>query len=205
VGLWKNESPNFKTRDPQKETVDFIDFLRSKKITKGKVLDLGCGGGRHVILFAKQGFESYGIDFSKTAVKLAKIDAKDKKVEAHLKVGDVLRLPYKKNTFDIVHDSGCLHHLSKRDWNIYLKNVLKVLKKGGYFKLFAFSDNTRYLTGHKILKTKNWIVHKAHYTHFFSKKEIKDFFSEHFNILNIIEEKRKDDLRSFYIAYMQKK
>jgi len=205
VGLWKNESPNFKTRNPQKETIDFIDFLRSKKITKGKALDIGCGGGRHVILFAKQGFQSYGIDFSKTAIKLAKIDAKDKNINANFKVGDVLKLPYKKDTFDIVHDSGCLHHLSKRDWDLYLKNVLKVLKKEGYLKLFVFSDNTKYLTGHKISKTKNWIIHRSHYTHFFSKKEIKELFSGYFKILKIIEEKRKDDLRSFYIAYMQKK
>ena len=205
VGDWENESPNFKTRTPQQETIDFIRFLKQKGIKQGKALDIGCGGGRHAILFAKQGYQSYGVDFSEKAIELAKKDAKDKKVKLNLKVRDILKTDYKKDSFDIIHDTGCLHHLKKEDWNLYLKNILKLLKKGGYYKLFAFSINTKFLTGKKIEKNKNWIVKNNHYTHFFTKKEIKDLFSKHFSIIKILEEKRKQGLRSFYIAYMRKK
>jgi len=205
VGLWEHESPHYKTRTPQKETLDFISFLKNKGITRGKALDLGCGGGRHVIAFAKAGFESYGIDFSKTAIKLANLDAKAKEVKVNLRNGDILKAKYQKNSFDIIHDSGCLHHLKKQEQKIYLKILLNILKPSGYYKLFCFNNHTKFLTGKKISKDKNSIKNKGHYTHFFSKLEIKKTFGKHFKILKIIEEKRKDNLRSFYIAYAQKR
>jgi 2-polyprenyl-3-methyl-5-hydroxy-6-metoxy-1,4-benzoquinol methylase len=126
VGNWENESPNFKTREPQKETLDFIKFLHKNKVT-GKALDLGCGGGRHVIAFAKAGFDSYGIDYSETAIKLAKLDARDKKVKVNLGVGDILTTDYKVK-FDVIHDTGCLHHLRKKDWPIYLRKIKSLMK-----------------------------------------------------------------------------
>ena len=202
VGNWDNESPHYKTRNPQKETLDFIEFLKKNKV-KGRSLDIGCGGGRHVIAFAKTGFNSYGIDYSKKAIKLAKLDAKDKNIKVNLKIGNVFNLPYKKDFFDVVHDTGCLHHIRKKDWPIYLKNILKVLKKDGYYKLFCFNNNTKFLTGKKI--GKNWITRKQHYTHFFTKQETLELFEKDFKIIKTIEEKRKQGLRSFYITYMQKK
>lgn len=206
VGLnWENESPHFKTRTPQKETLDFIKFLKENGINSGKALDLGCGGGRHIITFAKSGFDSYGIDFSENAINLAKLDAKDKKVKVHLKVGDVLKLPYKQNSFDIVHDTGCLHHLRKSEWKLYLENLLKVLKKDGHYKLFCFNSNTKFHLGKKISSKNNYSLKREHYTHFFTKKDIKALFLKDFKILKTIEEKRKDGFRTFNIFYMKRK
>ena len=204
VGLWEHESPNYKTRAPQQETLDFIEFLRSKGITKGKALDIGCGGGRHVIAFAKAGFESYGIDFSKTAINLAKLDAKDKDVNANFKVGNILTSKYPEQSFDIIHDSGCLHHLNRSEQKKYLNIILNLLKPNGYYKLFCFNENTQFFTGKKIQNKTNFIINKGHYTFFFSKKHINDLFAKKFKILKVLEEKRKDNLRSFYIFYMQK-
>tara|TARA_Y100000310_G_scaffold343961_1_gene454192 strand:+ start:283 stop:930 length:648 start_codon:yes stop_codon:yes gene_type:complete len=204
VGNWENESPNFKTRIPQQETLDFIQFLKKKNV-QGTALDLGCGGGRHVIAFAKNNFDSYGIDFSKTAIKLAKLDAKNNNLKVNLKIGDILKTKYKKDQFDMIHDSGCLHHMQKKHWKSYLNIIKKTLKDKGYYKLFCFSVNTKFLTGQKITKNKNWIHHKGHYSHFFTKQEVKDLFSKDFKIIKTIEEKRKQGMRSFYIFYMQKK
>jgi 2-polyprenyl-3-methyl-5-hydroxy-6-metoxy-1,4-benzoquinol methylase len=205
VGKWENESPNFKTRTAQQETLDFIQFIKSKNLIKGNVLDIGCGGGRHVMSFAKEGFNSYGIDFSKTAIDLAKLDAKENNLELNLKTGDILKTKYKKDFFAVIHDSGCLHHMQKKHWKKYLNIIKTLLRKDGYYKLFCFSTNTKFLTGRKITKERNWISHKGHYSHFFTKQEVKDLFSKDFKIIKIIEEKRKQGMRSFYIFYMQKK
>lgn len=203
---WENESRDFKTRTPQTETLEFIEFLKKQGIKKGRVLDVGCGGGRHSIFFADHGFSSYGIDYSKTAISLAKKDARDRKVKVNFKVGDILSLPYPKNSFDIINDTGCLHHIKKGDWKLYLKNILKVLKKGGYYKLFVFSAKIKFLTGQKISKKKNWILQRGNYCHFFTKKEIKEVFSKYFKILKILEEKKKGGNRHFYlVAYMKKR
>ncbi len=203
---WENESCDFKKRAPQGETLDFVEFLKKQGIKKGKVLDIGCGGGRHAILFAKHGFNSYGIDYSKTAIDLARKDAINNGVKANFKVGDILNLPYSENSFDVIHDTGCLHHLKKGDWKLYLKNILKVLRKGGYYKLFTFSTDIKFLTGQKISKKKNWIVQRGHYCHFFTKKEITEFFSKYFEILKMIRQQRKGKNKYLYlVTYMTKR
>ena len=53
------------------------EFLENKK---GKILDLGCGSGRHLIKNTNLKF--YGVDFSKEMIKFAKINAKEKQMKA---------------------------------------------------------------------------------------------------------------------------
>jgi 2-polyprenyl-3-methyl-5-hydroxy-6-metoxy-1,4-benzoquinol methylase len=43
-----------------------------KKHNVNRILDLGCGSGRHVIYFAKKGFDVYGIDVAKEGIKITK-------------------------------------------------------------------------------------------------------------------------------------
>jgi len=55
---------------PHRNLPKFVKLLR--KIKAKKILDLGCGTGRHVIALAKRGFEVYGIDTAKKALNLTK-------------------------------------------------------------------------------------------------------------------------------------
>ena len=43
-------------------------ILQRDNIFTGSLLDLGCGDGKLTIKFAKNGFETYGIDISPTAI-----------------------------------------------------------------------------------------------------------------------------------------
>lgn len=183
---------------PGKEAEDFLRLVKKHK-SKGKMIDLGCGNGKFAIFFAKKGFDGYGIDYAPEAIKGAKDLAKKEKVgnKTHFKVGDVLDIKYPANFFDVAYDYGCLHHITKAKWNLYLKNLLRVLKPDGFFELSAFSKNRTEHFGFKPGKSKrNWVVHKhpgkfLHYDHFFTKQEIIDLFSKDFKIIKI-EEKRLD-------------
>lgn len=202
VGDWKHESPHFKTRVPQQETLEFIQFLKSQHLTQGAALDLGCGGGRHTIAFAQAGFVSTGIDYSSTAIQLARKDAHEKKVHAKFITGDVLVYPFEKQSYDVVHDAGCLHHLTKAQRKVYLKQVINALKPGGYYKLFCFSNETRYLMGRK---PGSWMKIHGHYTHFFSKSELEYFFGPFFEIVGWKKESRKEAMRTFLIMYARRR
>ena len=50
--------------------VDAIPALKKHGVKR--VLDLGCGAGRHCVLLAGSGFEVVGIDVSKYALKMAR-------------------------------------------------------------------------------------------------------------------------------------
>lgn len=54
----------------QEDMPKIFKLLKEKK--ERKVLDLGCGTGRHIVYFAKRGFDVYGIDISPQAIKLTK-------------------------------------------------------------------------------------------------------------------------------------
>lgn len=63
--------------EPDEIVVNFVTLL--KKMNKQmRVLDLGCGAGRHQVYMAKQGFEAHGIDISETGLSLPRRDSKDK-------------------------------------------------------------------------------------------------------------------------------
>ena len=46
--------------EPQKEVITLHDLFQNNKVQK--ILDLGCGGGRHLVYFAKLGYRGSGID-----------------------------------------------------------------------------------------------------------------------------------------------
>ena len=57
-----------------------IEFMKKNKVKR--VLDLGFGSGRHVLLLAKNGFDVYGTDISKEGMKLTLKDLKKLKLKA---------------------------------------------------------------------------------------------------------------------------
>ncbi len=67
------------------------------RLVRGRVLDLGCGPGRHALFLQKKGFDVVGVDASPTQVALARIRGLVLAYEA-----SVRRLPRGLGTFDTV-------------------------------------------------------------------------------------------------------
>jgi cyclopropane fatty-acyl-phospholipid synthase-like methyltransferase len=178
--LTNNQYHNYRRFVVDDSVKKFYQFLKSNNITKGKVLDLGCGNGKHTIYFDQQGFNSVGIDFARNAIKLCKDNAVKEKSSAKFKVMDVLDYKF-KDKFDIILDCGCLHHIRKQYWRKYLSNLTRSIKKGGYFYLHGFSDKS-YVFGN-VKKNQPWRVRKGHYTTFFSNRDIKRWFGKDFTLI----------------------
>ncbi len=94
-------------RQPQdKQTTLELDFLehilREQTPRRVKeVLDLACGGGRHVVGLAERGFRCTGQDFTPERIDMAKARAKRSGVSVRLHQGDATKLPYTEE-FDAV-------------------------------------------------------------------------------------------------------
>jgi ubiquinone/menaquinone biosynthesis C-methylase UbiE len=113
------------------ETPVFVKLLGN--IKDKKILDIGCGGGIHAKLLAAKGAKVIGIDNVPKSIELAKIESPKSKFF----VGDVEKLPFKSNQFDIVFSAMVIGHL--KNWNKVLGEVNRVLKKNG---TFVFSVHT---------------------------------------------------------------
>lgn len=104
----------------QRPTEEVLDFLKAKK---GRVLDLGCGSGRHFVA----GFEMYGVDFSEKLLEVAK-----EKDYVELKKAEVFGVPYEDEFFDYAVFSRVLHCVdSEEKRRRALAEIYRVLKKGG--------------------------------------------------------------------------
>lgn len=199
TGDWKKRVTPYTNKKPKIEGKLIGDFLKKNLKKNSKILDLGCGGGRLSVMLASQGFQVHGVDFSKYAIKLANKLKKEKRVEVKFRHGSALNLKYDEDFFNAVLDIGCFHHLRKSQWKKYLKNLMQVLKKNGYYLLYTFS-----VESDKKLRKQNWRVRTGHYYHYFSKNEIKDYFGKFFEILKVKTIKEPGRRLVFYLSFMRK-
>ena len=104
----------------------------------GRVLDVGCGTGVHAVYLAQLGFSVVGVDFMAAALELARQRASAAGVELELVECDALSYG-PGSGFDLVVDSGCLHHVPARKVSAYRAQVDRWLLAGGDYLLVHFS------------------------------------------------------------------
>ncbi|MBI4053789.1 MAG: class I SAM-dependent methyltransferase [Candidatus Doudnabacteria bacterium] len=93
----------------------------------GKILDVGCAGGRDSRFFARRGFHVVGIDLVDEFLRVAR-----KKVpQARFLKMDARKLKFAANSFDAVWANAVLVHVQKKDLLPVLKSFWKILKPGG--------------------------------------------------------------------------
>ncbi|MFQ5840566.1 MAG: class I SAM-dependent methyltransferase [Candidatus Methylomirabilales bacterium] len=182
--------------------MDLAARLRCER-GEGRVLDIGCGEGRHAICFAEAGHRVVGVDYEPLAIGRARGRAEALRVRPRLTflLADAFCLPFVPESFDALVDSGCFHHVKKADWSRYLSGLAAVLKPGGYFHLTVFSTRFKHYPGER--RTRNWLVHRNHYDHFFRKGDFAPTFGRWFEILAIEEERQA--LHAFWHVLMRKR
>lgn len=158
-----------------------VELVESGGIKPGRALDLGCGPGNYAIYLAGKGFEVTGIDFSPTAIKIAKENAKKKGVKCNFLVGDVTsKWPDLGKPFDFVYDWGLLHHIFPEKRGKYIENVHSVLKPGGnYFSVCFNEKDTAFKGSGKYRDTSLGTV-----VYLSSKKELRELFGRLFKIID---------------------
>ena len=111
-----------------------------------KVLEIGSGTGNNLWFFAREGFETYGIETSPTAVSLSRKLLDREGVTAKIIEGSFVDLSeFKESFFDLVLDRCSLYCVEKSDFYKSLEEVYRVLKQGGNFLSFMYSDQSECL------------------------------------------------------------
>ena len=128
-------SPNWDSGQIPPEINEWIE-----NTDPGRVLDLGCGTGTHVITLAKHGWEAIGVDYIGKAIRKAKRKAKAANVNPTFFSQDVTQLENIEGQFDLVLDVGCYHTMDIRMRKAYRDNLQHLLKNNGVFLSFAFRN-----------------------------------------------------------------
>ena len=135
--LFENYGRNYDSESFTHGTVGECDFIE-KEINfdkSQKILDVGCGTGRHAIELTKRGYCVTGIDLSVSQLKRANEKAKEQNLSIDFQCQDARNLPF-DSEFDVaimICEGGfSLMESDEMDYEI-LKNVTKSLKPHAKF------------------------------------------------------------------------
>ncbi len=126
-----------------RETFGDIDIYLFDQIQKGrfapgmKILDAGCGGGRNIVWFLRNGFDVFGVDRDDGSV--ARVRNLAKSVAPELPPENFQRstlesIPFPDESFDWVICNAVLHFAEGRDhFGRMVAEMWSKLKPGGIF------------------------------------------------------------------------
>jgi len=103
-----------------------------------KALDYGSGGGESTVFLKSLGFDTIGVDMNSTMIVKSK--ELDKSGE-YMKINDGI-IPFEDQIYDVVFCSFVLLEISTKEQILnVLKEISRVLKKGGVFVAIVASEN----------------------------------------------------------------
>ena len=117
----------------------FDQILKNRFGSRMSVLDAGCGGGRNLIYFLRQGFEVFAADENREAVEhvrsMAAALAPGRPLPPdNFKVALVEDMPFPDERFDAVISSAVLHFArDEQHFDEMLAEMWRVLKPDGLF------------------------------------------------------------------------
>jgi SAM-dependent methyltransferase len=132
--MYRFTKPDWDTGITPPEVTSAIDQFKQP----GRALDLGCGTGTTAIYLAQHGWQVTGVDFSPKALELARAKAQRADVKVDLHLGDVSRLDFLREPFDLILDIGCLHGLDRESRARYAEQLRRLTRPGSKFLLFGF-------------------------------------------------------------------
>ena len=98
-------------------------------LTKGKILDFGCGNGVHSKYFMDKGFECYGVDIVPEAIQQAEVFMGERAVL--IQPNQSLRNIFNKDEFDLVFANQSLYYMNNQDLHNCVQELYEFTKPGG--------------------------------------------------------------------------
>ncbi len=98
---------------------------------KHDFLDLGCGLGRHTVLFAQNGFNVSACDISPDAVARTNAWMADMGLAAKTCVCDMLNMPYSDAAFDCILCRNVISHTNTNGMRRIISELNRILRSGG--------------------------------------------------------------------------
>lgn len=203
---------------PHEEVIRFIskhirkriglNELRDVSVNNGdrliRMLDLGCGIGRHVIYGMDMGLEAYGIDLSETAVAVAREWAGQRGMpnpEKFILVGDIRNMPWESEYFDCAVSHGVLDSMHFEIARESCREMHRVLRPGGLFycDLISGDDSvhSREFSGEEVVSAEH---EQGTVQSYFNFEKIQELIRGAFSIVESRLIRVEDVLKGGFIA-----
>ncbi|MBW6470825.1 MAG: class I SAM-dependent methyltransferase [Methanosarcinaceae archaeon] len=182
VSAWEQEYNHVTWGGPRS-----IKTVRDHLSQGSRVLDAGCGNGRHLLPLSRL-YRTVGIDISKKALVASKTYLeKSGQYSEHL-VSSITELPFDNDYFDGIVCYGVLQHLFADDRRAAMSEFKRVLSPGGFlfFEAFGVGD-MRY--GGEEVEPHTFLRNSGLIYHYFTAEEV-GYLIEDFEVIEL------EDIRS---------
>jgi SAM-dependent methyltransferase len=115
-----------------------VEWVHSLRPAPGKLLDLGCGVGRHALLFAEKGWSVTGVDAALPSLEYARQEAADAGLDAAFLEGDLRTLPLPPGQDLILIAYGTIGTLSPAQARRLIARCRRALSPDGLLVFDAF-------------------------------------------------------------------
>jgi len=135
---------------PEEDVVRLVDELAAEGRTR-RVLDLGCGVGRHALHLARAGFETHAIDMAEEGLSQLRGAAADAGLSVHTAPAAMTALPFPDEHFDYVLAFNVIYHGDAKIVRQAISEIRRVLRSGGVYQGTMLSKrNTKFGKGTEI-------------------------------------------------------
>jgi len=189
----------YRPKYPSDNVVRFV-FRNFERNGTKKVLDLGCGAGRHVFFMGREGIIPYGVDFSSEGIDYTKKMLDEYGMGDYvdnMKTASLTSIPFESEMFDGIICNGVLYYLSSEDIQTAIKEMHRVLKKDGKLYLVVRSTEDYRCNSESFDKTEEkntFIINEKHadrsafsengmLMHFFERDEIEELLQDFKNVV----------------------
>jgi len=130
---WSKNTQDF-WNEPSAESYYLLHRLQGNSYSR--FLDLGCGLGRHSLLFANTGFQVYSFDLSSTAIDELQRHCITLGLQNIVcSIGDMQKLPYPNTSFDCLLAYHVISHTDTQGIKTIINEIDRVLARKGEFFL----------------------------------------------------------------------
>ncbi len=153
-----------------------------------RVLDHGCGSGRHTVYLAKQGFDVFGLDIAPSGLSATIQKLAAEGLTGHTSLSDIRQLPYEDEFFDAIVSVRVIHHDRITVIRKTVEEMYRVLKpKGLAWVTVPVPEGHGSKYGNEI-EPDTWVpssgCEKGLPHHLFTEDELEELF-QHFVILQL--------------------
>lgn len=187
---WGDATKRADWETPEPEIAGFAQHLEPGS----RVLDLGCGVGRHALMFAAMGHTVTALDAAEGGLDELARKAGDAGLRIEGRLGKMDVLPFDDSSFDHIVSFNVIYHGDENTLSRAIAEIHRVLRPGGTYQgtmltLRGLALTHAKLPGGREISRNTWVFDddegdKRHPHHFCGSADLMRLFSD-FDILRV--------------------
>lgn len=191
---WRSETGRADWLAPDPDVAAAVALLRGRGAHR--VLDLGCGVGRHACFLADAGFQVDAMDASASGLAYAAEQAGKLGLEVAFSDGLMTELPYAEGSFDYVLSFNVIYHGDSGVVGRAVSEIHRVLKPGGLFHGTMLSKRNRNYGLGKEIAPNTFVIDGAEgdktHPHFYSNAAELVALFEDFELMSLFDREHEE-------------